>query len=136
MNRYLYALDDSFAKVNYYLSQYWIDIQDPRTKHLPLVDIHPVFMILAMTYFYVLVTKTIPKYMENREPFVLKKTILTYNVFMAFGSLCFFVLSIKYTELRQLLNFVYPNDKTLTQVIREEIVIGNGLSISNLFKLD
>ena len=124
MNRYLYALDDSFAKINYYLYQYWIDIQDPRTKHLPLVDIHPVFIILAMTYFYILVTKTIPKYMENREPFVLKEPILIYNAFMSSFNLLAFVLFLKYTDYSQLLNFVYPTDKTLTPRIREEIVLG------------
>ena len=124
MNKYLYILDDLFAQINYYIYQYWIDSQDQRTKHLPLIDVHPAFIIAAMTYFYVSVTKTIPKYMENREPFVLKKPILIYNAFMSLFNLMSFGLFLKYTDYSQLLNFVYPTDKTLTPRIREEIVLG------------
>ena len=127
-SHYLYTLEKVASDVNYYLYQYWIDFQDPRTKHLPLIDIGPLFIIVLLTFYYVLVNYIIPNYMENREPFVLRKTILTYNAIMALGNLWAFTLCFIYIDFGQFLNFVYPTDKTLTPLVRKEIMLGKFLA--------
>ena len=123
-NHYLFTLEKVASDVNYYLSQYWTDYQDPRTTNFPLIDIGPLPIILLLTFYYVLVNLIIPHYMENREPLELRKTILTYNAIMALGNLWAFSMCLIYFDFRQFFNFVYPTDKSLTPLIRKEIVLG------------
>ena len=133
-SHFLYTIDEWASNVNYYIYQYWIDNQDPRTRHLPLIDIGPLFIIVLLTFYYVLVKLIIPRYMEDREPFVLRKTILFYNAVMAMGNLWAFILCFIYVDFREFFNFVYPTDKTLTPNIRKEIVLGNYFLNFDLFE--
>lgn len=125
MVHYLLLLDQLSADVNYYLYQYWIDIQDPRTKHFPMIDINPLFVIILLSFYYLLVNYLIPYYMENREPFQLRELILTYNTGMALGNLWAFILALMYIDFKEFFNFVYPTDKALTPTLRKEFMLGN-----------
>src|SRR5260221_9988595 len=90
-DKHLFALDDLFGAVNYYIYDYWIEIQDPRTKHLPFINFTPLWMITFVLIYYTLVKVIIPRYMENRGPYSLRKTMLIYNAYMAITNLWAFI---------------------------------------------
>ena len=94
----------------YYLWGYFLEHQDPRTKNYPLVSLSPYSIALIMYFYYLLVTKIGRKFMKNRQPFQLRKTMFIYNIFMVIINAYFFYEAISYCDyLRVFLNFDYPD---------------------------
>jgi hypothetical protein len=121
-------VNQNFSNVFYIMNQYWVDNQDPRTKHLPLVDHTPLPIILIMLTYYLMVTKFIPNFMKNRDPYKLRLPMLLYNIFMVVSNAYFFYEAlIRFDYGRVLLNFEYPTDKTSTPTIRHDISLGKSL---------
>jgi len=106
--------------LSYYLNDYWEEIADSRSNDLPLIR-GGLWKILAIMSTYLLLTRSIlPKYMESREPFQLKKLILTYNAFMVLANAyIFFRVSLYLDYGRIFLDFKYPSrDDTSQQTLR------------------
>ncbi len=101
----------SFANtIIYYLHQYWIDIQDPRTKPYPLVDVSPWTMANIMFAYYFIVTKIGPQLMKNHEPFKLRKIMFIYNVIMVLVNGYFFKEAISRIDYgRRIIDWQYPD---------------------------
>ena len=66
-NSYLW-LDDLYRTLNYYLVQYWQDVQDPRTKDYPFINVSFAWVILVMTIYFVMVERLVPNSLEGKEP--------------------------------------------------------------------
>ncbi|KAH9419865.1 Elongation of very long chain fatty acids protein 7 [Dermatophagoides pteronyssinus] len=94
----------------YYLWGYFVEHQDPRTKNYPLVSLSPYSIALIMYFYYLLVTKIGRKFMKNRQPFQLRKTMFIYNIIMVIINAYYFYEAISYCDyLRVFLNFDYPD---------------------------
>ncbi|XP_054155277.1 elongation of very long chain fatty acids protein 7-like [Oppia nitens] len=118
-------IDDVFNATNYYLYDYWFDIQDPRTKHLPFVNYGPLVPIIFLSLYYYVIRIYLPRHMANREPYNLKKLIITYDLFMSLTNLYWFYESVKVIDFgRKFLDFDYPTDKTSTNETKEFISLG------------
>lgn len=99
----------------YYLSQYWIDVQDKRTVDYPLVSLQPWTFASIMFVYFLLVTKIGPAWMKNREAYQLRNTMFTYNVIMVIVNAYFFWEAVRRLDyFRRLFVFDYPdiNDNT------------------------
>ena len=123
MSNFYLKLDTFYKCINYCLFDYWHQVQDPRTKDYPLIDVNFVYPIIIMYMFYYLVKYYIPNRMKDREPCDLRKTILTYNACMAMLNLGAFKECLTRFHWSMYLDFVYPTDKSDTQEIRIEMVL-------------
>ncbi len=92
---FLLFLNDIF-KVMYYCINFFlcIIISDPRVKDWFLMSGPLPTMMICLSY--VLIVKIIgPKFMENRKPFVLRKTLIIYNFFQVlFSTWLFYEVSL------------------------------------------
>lgn len=119
-------MSESLAKTAlYYANQYWIDMQDPRTRTMPLVD-GGIWKILAIVGAYLaLVRWLLPAFMANRKPLELRKTMLAYNVAMVLVNAYFFyelVVGIDYG--RRFLDFDYPDRTDVRPRTMRELRLG------------
>ena len=99
-------LRSSSLPISYYLNQYFIDHQDPRTMSLPIINISIWTMFLILLCYLYSIKKLIPLIMKNHEPIHLKKTMLVYNITMVLANAFFFSHYIN--RLNRLFDFVYP----------------------------
>lgn len=66
----------------YYLTEFWDENADPRTKELPLLKGGPI-PVLSIMASYLLFVKVIgPRLMMNRKPFEFRTVMLLFNAFM------------------------------------------------------
>ena len=118
------VLEKSSSVLNYALHQYWVECQDPRTKHLFLVDISPISFALIM-FSYVLFAKYIgPQLMKNRKPMDLRSLMLIYNTSMVAINAFFFtyvLLNCQYG--RRFLDFQYPDPNDMSEAALWEVKI-------------
>jgi len=108
--RRVFEIMSFYNNVIYYLHQYWVDIQDPRTKPYLLVDVSPWTMANIMFAYYCIVTKIGPQLMKNREPFKLRKVMFLYNFIMVLVNAYFFKEALCRIDYgKRLLNWKYPD---------------------------
>ncbi|XP_054155274.1 elongation of very long chain fatty acids protein 7-like [Oppia nitens] len=125
-SKILLGYDNMLHNIYYYSYDYWSDIQDPRTKHLPFINCGPLVPIIFLALYYYVIRIYLPRHMANREPYNLKKLILTYDLLMSLFNLCAFVEVFNHIDYgRVFLKFDYPMDKTSNIEIKEKIVIGH-----------
>lgn len=95
----------------YYLVQYWDDLQDPRTKNFFLVGGPPYLVFAIMAFFLFFALSLGPKLMAHRAPFdALKPLITFYNFAMvAFNAyfVCFIIVNCDYG--RRFLIWEFPD---------------------------
>lgn len=111
----------------YYLHQYFVDNQHWATKGWILSRPDPWQFMLIVVGYLLLVSKIIPKLMENRPPFVLRGPLLCYNVFMVIANCYFFYEALTCSNYgRKIFDYVYPEvDKlTIDDFRRHEMDIG------------
>ncbi|XP_054155280.1 elongation of very long chain fatty acids protein AAEL008004-like [Oppia nitens] len=129
----LLLIDDFMSAVNYCIYDYLFDMQDPRTKHLPLIDYGLGIPILFLTSYFMLVKVFIPQYMEKRKPFNLRWILLIYNAGMSFGNLFAFITCLEYMDYgRVIFDVDYPTDKSSNEESRVMIILGFCYLISKL----
>ena len=106
---------------DYYLSQYWIDECDPRTKDYWLTAGGPKYVILVMSLWLVFVLKVGPYLMASRKPYDLRTVMFAYNLLMVLSNGYFFVLSFRWLGYgRKLLEFEFPpRDDTSAATLRQ-----------------
>ncbi|CAG2111880.1 unnamed protein product [Medioppia subpectinata] len=85
-------------KMNYILSQYWIDETDERLKGYPLISGGPEHILTIMLLWLLFVTKLGPKLMKNREPFVLREILMIYNFILVVINVYYIYASLKWLE--------------------------------------
>lgn len=83
-------------------SNYWdflfTELADPRTNHWPLISSPVPGLTIIASYLY-FVLNFGPKYMANRKPFQMQKTLVVYNFIQVlvsiylFAEVCFGVRS-------------------------------------------
>ena len=96
--------------VDYYLSQYWIDESDPRTRDYWLSRGGPHRILWIMILWLLFVTKVGPLLMANRKPFELRRLMFVYNIVMVVTNAYFFVLSVRWLDYgRRLFEFEFPS---------------------------
>ena len=71
---------DPNLEVNYLSSAWWWEVRDRRADHLPMM-MSPSAVVLASSIYVALVTWIGPRFMQKRDPYSLKHTILVYNLF-------------------------------------------------------
>lgn len=117
----------------YYLYGYWNEIQDPRTKHLPFVDVQPWTIGLVMYTYYLLVTKIGPAWMRDRKAYQLRGLMFIYNTIMVFINAFYFYQAIRLSDyLRVFLNFKYPDRDDMSS---GEMWVCTTIKLKNLFFL-
>lgn len=55
-------------------------VSDPRVQTWPLMS-SPLSPLIILTIYFTVIYKILPKYMENRKPFDLRKFLIVYNAF-------------------------------------------------------
>lgn len=109
----------------YYLHGYWYEIQDERTKDLPLVAVHPLTMTSIMLAYFLFVTKFGPMYMKDRAPFQLRKLMFVYNFVMVGVNGFYLYEALRRSDyLRRFLDFQYPDRSIVSTETMEEINLG------------
>lgn len=116
---------ETVSKFLYVLNDYWTQVQDPRTTHLPLVNGTPWPLCVLMFIYAILVIKIIPEMMKDRAPFEIRRLILAYNIFMVFANLYFFCFFITRTNYgMRFLNFTYPPHSDNSPYVQSETIHG------------
>ena len=103
-----------WSKVVYYMTDYWENIADPRTRHISLVT-GGIWRILLVTLVYLTVTtRLIPGYMKSRPPYQLWTPIFIYNWAMVVINAYLFQQLISSTRLSMFFEFHFPdpNDRS------------------------
>lgn len=75
---------------SYWLTTYWSRNGDPRTNHFLLISTFKPFLSI-LTIYALFVLYIGPKIMQNRKPFLLKRTLLFYNLSMSLINAYFFL---------------------------------------------
>ncbi|CAG2116605.1 unnamed protein product [Medioppia subpectinata] len=70
------------AKMHYILHQYWVDETDDRIKPYVLIGGGPELFVTLMLLWLIFVVKLGPNLMANQKPFVLRKTLMVYNLIL------------------------------------------------------
>ena len=73
-------------RIKYYMTDYWDDVADARTAHLPLVAGGPWTVISIVLVYLFFVKIAGPRIMRDRKPFDLKKPMLLHNIILAVGN--------------------------------------------------
>lgn len=109
----------------YYLHKYYSDMQHPATVDYFFSKLYPFqFAAIVITYL-LLVTRIIPYFMRNRQPFVLKWPILCYNTFMVIINFYFFIEALKRSHFGLLMfDFAYPDSQNVTAKNLDDLVVG------------
>lgn len=109
----------------YYLHQYWFDLQDPRSAHIPLTNVPPYQFVSVILFFILFVTKIGPALMNNREPFRLRRPIICYNIFMVAVNAYYFVQALKRSGYgAKLANFDYGDRSEVNEQMLDDLHIG------------
>lgn len=66
----------------YYLTDFWVENADIRTKDLPLLTGGPIPILTIMASYLLFVYYLGPKYMEDRKPLEIRPLMLFFNSFM------------------------------------------------------
>ncbi|XP_054158430.1 elongation of very long chain fatty acids protein 7-like [Oppia nitens] len=97
-------------RLSYYLLDFWDDIGDPRTRHLPLLTNGP-WTLCAIMLSYLIFTRHIgPALMKHRDPYTLRHTMLLYNTVLVVCNVYFFIEALVCIGFgRDLLDFQFPS---------------------------
>ena len=71
------------SNLQYYLSEYWNEAGDPRTRHLFLIGHSFTPFALILTAYLLLTFLIVPRLMAGREPYRLKPLLIGYNLFLS-----------------------------------------------------
>ena len=69
---------DPNLEVNYLSLTWWWEMRDKRPEHYPLMT-SPIAVILISVVYCALASWIGPRFMQNREPYYLKHTLIVYN---------------------------------------------------------
>jgi len=112
----------STPAITYYWYQYWRDVGDHRTAHLPLIRDGPWVMITIITSYLIFVRKIGPFIMKSREPFELRGLMLIYNSFMVLANAYFFIQSLKWLKYgNALLDFRFPSKEEYSPAMQQHM---------------
>lgn len=122
--------------LNYYIIQFWQDFGDRRTRHLDIIKNGPWIVLSIMALYLMLVLKIVPYLMRSRQPFVLRKTMIVYNMFLVFLNGYSLIVSIQLLNYGlELFNIEYPSDRMVTSLTEYEINMGYLYFMTKFFDL-
>lgn len=108
--------------ISYYWYQYWQDVGDHRTSHLPLIRGGPWMMITIMASYLLFVSKIGPNIMKCKNAYELRGVLLLYNSTMVLVNAFFFVHSLEWLKYGSaLIDFKFPPKEELTPAIQRHI---------------
>ncbi|XP_054158431.1 elongation of very long chain fatty acids protein 7-like [Oppia nitens] len=96
--------------LSYYLIDFWNDVGDPRTRHLPMMDNGPWTMLSIMASYLVFVRYIGPQLMKDRQAFSLHYLMLFYNILLVLINVYYFAEMLACINYGwDLMDFQFPN---------------------------
>ncbi|CAG2108147.1 unnamed protein product [Medioppia subpectinata] len=86
------------AKIHYILHQYWVDETDDKIKPYVLLGGGPELFVTLMLLWLIFVVKLGPNIMVDQKPFVLRKTLMVYNLMLVFINVYFAYTAAKWLD--------------------------------------
>lgn len=106
---------DLSSELFFYLTDYWDQIQDPRTRGLPFVS-GGIWKILSIMSCYLYITRSLlPSHMKGRPPYEMRSPMFVHNIVMVLANAYLFFEAVGSCDFgRVFLNFEYPdqNDRS------------------------
>ncbi|CAG2103121.1 unnamed protein product [Medioppia subpectinata] len=86
------------AKMHYILRQYWVDETDDKIKSYAMFGGGPELLLTILLLWLIFVVKLGPNIMANRKPFVLRKTLMVYNLMLVVINVYFAYTAAKWLD--------------------------------------
>lgn len=118
-------IKSAFSSVRYIYYDYWEEIADPRISKFALVSSGPTNVLLIIAFYILLVKVIVPRLMQNRDPFSLRKTLIFYNLSLVYINAKIFIhLLGKIDYGRIFLQTKFQDPADLSPEVLEELDLG------------
>lgn len=98
--------------INYCLTDFWAEVGDPRTSHLPLMNTFAIPLSIFLSYLLFVLFVGPQIIMRHRPPLSLRSIIIPYNLAMATINAIFFIKVLQVSNFGRRLLEVDWKDRT------------------------
>lgn len=126
----------AISTYQYYMSEYWNEVGDPRTRGFFLVGQSFTPFALILTAYLLLTFVIVPRFMATREAYRLKPLLITYNLFLSVWNAYFlYRFLVLYNWGADIFDFIRPSFEDHSPLALEQIHLQHVYLLSKLVDL-